>query len=103
MSNKGQSVISAKAKSRNPNRKKPSSQTRRLPIGAEPAVGGGAHFRVWAPKCARVAIELSEDARFRPGQKEAVELEPEENGYFCGFLPEAHPEMLYKFRTQAGS
>ena len=34
------------------------STWRRLPIGAEPAPGGGVHFRVWAPKRQDVAVEL---------------------------------------------
>ena len=31
---------------------------RRLPIGAEPQSGGGVHFRVWAPRCREVAVEI---------------------------------------------
>src|SRR6266404_3818010 len=76
---------------------------RRFPIGAEPIASGGVHFRVWAPNSKRVAVELTDDARFRRDQKEAVELEPEDNGYFSGFLPEARPGMLYKFRMKAGA
>jgi maltooligosyltrehalose trehalohydrolase len=34
---------------------------------------------------------------------ELVDLEPEEHGYFSGFLPEAKPGMLYKFRLSTGS
>ena len=30
---------------------------RRLPIGAEPQPGG-AHFRVWAPRCHEVVVEI---------------------------------------------
>jgi maltooligosyltrehalose trehalohydrolase len=31
---------------------------RRLPIGAEPLSDGGVHFRVWAPRCREVAVEI---------------------------------------------
>ena len=32
---------------------------RRLPIGAEPQLGGGVHFRVWAPAAQRVGVGFS--------------------------------------------
>ncbi len=31
---------------------------RRLPIGAEPQSDGGVHFRVWAPRCREVVVEI---------------------------------------------
>jgi maltooligosyltrehalose trehalohydrolase len=31
---------------------------RRLPIGAEPQPEGGVHFRVWAPRCREVTLEI---------------------------------------------
>ena len=31
---------------------------RRLPMGAEVQAGGGTHFRVWAPRCRRVAVRV---------------------------------------------
>ena len=31
---------------------------RRLPIGAEPQLGGGVHLRVWAPRCREVVVEI---------------------------------------------
>ena len=53
---------------------------RRLPIGAE-LVEGGAHFRIWAPSCARVAVVLD------PGPREfLLEREPR-GGYFSGHIP----------------
>ena len=81
----------------------PAAMARRFPIGAEPTPGGGAHFRVWAPKSERVAVELSDEARFRREQKEVVELEPEAEGYFSAHLLEARAGMLYKFRLNTGS
>src|SRR6266852_4944683 len=79
------------------------SVTRRFPIGAERLPGGGVHFRVWAPNSKRVAVELAEEAIFRRDQIKLVDLEPEEPGYFSGFLPEATAGMLYKFRLATGS
>ena len=38
----------------------PSPAWRRLPIGAELAPEGGAHFRVWAPAAAQVEVDLGE-------------------------------------------
>ena len=46
---------------------------RRLPIGAEP-VGGGVHFRVWAPLRKRVEVVI-------PGSRDIL-LEREDDGYF---------------------
>jgi maltooligosyltrehalose trehalohydrolase len=103
MNNKGQIVVSKVGESKTSNQKPPSSHTRHSPIGAEPMLAGGVHFRVWAPQSQRVAVELTEDARFRPDQKDIVELEAKGNGYFSRSLPQARAEMLYKFRTQAGS
>ena len=31
---------------------------RHLPIGAEPQPDGGVHFRVWAPRCREVVVEI---------------------------------------------
>src|SRR5579859_7216036 len=77
--------------------------SRRLPIGAEPAPDGGAHFRVWAPKCNRLALELTTNPKPGLDQKRTIELAQEEPGYFSGFVPEARVGMLYKVRTSEGS
>ena len=66
---------------------------RRLPVGAEVQPGGGVHFRVWAPRCRAVALVLKSGPAAQP-----VELEPEEDGYFSGYLPEAGHGSLYSFR-----
>src|ERR1700724_2569196 len=41
---------------------------RRLPIGAEPQLGRGVHFRVWAPRCREVVVEIGglEPAALQP-------------------------------------
>lgn len=103
MSTRGQMFASEAGQLKISNQTTPALHSRRFPIGAEPLIGGGVHFRVWAPQSERVAVELTDDARFRRSQKDIVELEPEEHGYFSGLLPEARPGMLYKFRTQSGS
>ena len=36
----------------------PHEPVRRLPVGAEPQPGGGVHFRVWAPRCREVVVEI---------------------------------------------
>src|SRR4051812_24901861 len=63
--------------------------TRRFPIGAEPTPAG-AHFRVWAPKRARVEVVLDNG--------NATELEKEPTGYFSGIVAGAHKDSLYRYR-----
>ena len=63
---------------------------RRLPIGAELLPGGGASFRVAAPKRRRVEV-LIEGGSAHP-------LQAEEEGYFSGQVPAAGAKTLYKLR-----
>jgi maltooligosyltrehalose trehalohydrolase len=66
---------------------------RQLPIGAEPG-GGGVHLRVWAPKHRRVRAEIwGADS----GERQSVELEAEESGYFGAFLPGAQAGCEYHY------
>ena len=74
---------------------------RRLPIGAEPLRGGGTHFRVWAPKSAKVAIELAKSGRWESPQ--TFDLTREPGGYFAGQVKEADPGMLYRYKLRGGS
>jgi maltooligosyltrehalose trehalohydrolase len=67
---------------------------RRLPIGAEPQLGGGVHFRVWAPRCREVVVEI--------GGLEPVALQPETDGYFSLWSPPARAGMRYRFRLDRG-
>lgn len=76
---------------------------RRLPVGAEPLPSGGVHFRVWAPRSNRVAVELWEQADAADAPAQTIELQPEANGYFGGIIAEARPGMAYRFRLDAGS
>src|SRR5205085_5451691 len=63
---------------------------RRLPVGAELLPGGGAHFRVWAPRRRRVAVVLEGGP--------AVELAPQDGGYFAGLAPAAAAGTRYRYR-----
>ena len=67
---------------------RPTAAQRRIRIGAEVLPGEGAHFRVWAPKCKRVEVVLQE--------RNARSLEPGENGYFAGFVPQAQAGDRYR-------
>jgi maltooligosyltrehalose trehalohydrolase len=63
---------------------------RRMPIGAEPQAGGGVHFRVWAPRCREVAVEVE-------GLDPTV-MEAEPQGYFSCRVQSAWVGMRYRFR-----
>jgi maltooligosyltrehalose trehalohydrolase len=63
---------------------------RRFPVGAEPAPGGGVHFRVWAPGRQTVAVVLGDGKR-------ATGLTPEAGGYFSGLVREASAGSTYRF------
>jgi maltooligosyltrehalose trehalohydrolase len=67
---------------------------RRLPIGAEPQPDGGVHFRVWAPRCREVAVEIE-------GLEPAV-LQSEAEGYFSLSSLPARAGMRYRFRLDRG-
>ena len=65
------------------------SKTRwKPPVGAELSPEG-ASFRVWAPARRRVAVETA---------GERHELEPEEGGYFAGFVPGMRAGVRYGYR-----
>jgi maltooligosyltrehalose trehalohydrolase len=63
---------------------------RRLPVGAEPQPHGGVHFRVWAPRCREVAVEIE--------GLEPASLDPEREGYFSLLSLPARAGMRYRFR-----
>src|SRR5581483_7606609 len=75
--------------------------SRRLPIGAE-LIEDGVHFRVWAPRSRRVAVEVqsSPSARARP---RVEELHPEPGGYFSARLSGIGAGARYRFRLDSGS
>jgi maltooligosyltrehalose trehalohydrolase len=53
----------------------------------------GVHFRVWAPRRRRVEVVI---------EGQAVELKPEEAGYFSGFAAYAADGMRYRYRLDGG-
>lgn len=73
---------------------------RNYPIGAELQPGGGVHFRVWAPHSPTAAVEFYS----RDGDVvSALNLNPEEGGYFSLLHPTARDGDLYKYRLAQGS
>ena len=66
---------------------------RSLPIGAEPQLGG-VHFRLWAPRCREVVVEIE-------GLNPAA-LQPEIGGYFSLWSLPARAGMRYRFRLDRG-
>lgn len=75
---------------------------RRLPVGAEVQPGGGAHFRVWAPRRQRVEVVLERGPVPGQGEAVAVPLAAEGNGYFAGLAAGARAGMYYRFRLDGG-
>lgn len=71
---------------------------RRLPIGAEFFKGKGTHFRVWAPRAEKVFIVIEKRVQDRLEMPEKIELEPEQDGYFSLFAPQAGAGTLYRFQ-----
>jgi maltooligosyltrehalose trehalohydrolase len=69
-----------------------SMSVRQYCVGAEVLAEGGADFRVWAPKCARVAVVLDGVAA------RAYPLTPEADGYFRGVVADARAGTRYRFR-----
>ena len=66
---------------------------RGLPVGAEPQPqpGGGVHFRVWAPRCREIAVEIE--------GAPPIPLQAEADGYFSGLVADAGAGMQYGFRA----
>ena len=67
---------------------------RRIPVGAEP-MPAGTHFRVWAPKCARVEVVTEPSGR-------TVPLDAEEGGYFSGMVEGIGAGTRYRYRLDGG-
>jgi maltooligosyltrehalose trehalohydrolase len=63
---------------------------RRLPIGAELQPGGGVDFRLWAPRCREVVVEIE--------GLEPETLQAETGGYFSLLSQLARAGMRYRFR-----
>lgn len=69
-------------------------------MGAEPAPGGGVHFRVWAPQREQVRVVL-EGGPGAPGTI-SLQREPGEEGYFSGCSPQAGTGTLYRYELDDG-
>jgi maltooligosyltrehalose trehalohydrolase len=67
---------------------------RRLPVGAEVQPRGGVHFRVWAPRCQRVMVQV-ESAAGQP--RKPLALTGEEVGYYSVFDPAASAGDRYGY------
>jgi maltooligosyltrehalose trehalohydrolase len=85
-------MISADAEITGGRRSLNHTAARRLPIGAEPQSGGGVHFRLWAPRCREVAVEIE--------GLDPVLMAPEPDGYFSCFIRTARAAMRYRFRLE---
>ena len=68
---------------------------RRLPIGAELQPGGGAHFRVWCPDHADVAVVVERGS----GVASETRLGREPRGYFSGCVSGVLAGDRYRFRV----
>ena len=68
--------------------------SRRLPVGAEPVMNGGVHFRVWAPGRQRVEVVFED----RLNRQSLALLEPEPGGYFSGHVADAWTGLRYRYR-----
>jgi maltooligosyltrehalose trehalohydrolase len=77
--------------------------SRRYSIGAELLPTGGVHFRVWAPKCKKVAVQLAQATSRSVDASETFELEAESGGYFSAHVSSAQAGLLYKFKLDGGS
>src|SRR5690554_1784890 len=75
-----------------------SELNRKMPIGAELVGedgGEGVHFRVWAPRRARIEVVLEGGA----GAGDRVLLERDANDYHAGVARNARAGTLYRFRV----
>lgn len=79
----------------------PHTLSRHLPVGAEIVPEGGVHFRVWAPERKNVDVVL-ESENHTSSEEVCSRLQPENEGYFAGHIPEAHAGVLYRFRLDGG-
>lgn len=70
------------------------SSSRRMPVGAELLPSGGVHFRVWAPKCRRVRVQIKPTSG---STSEPAELSAEAGGYFSAAVADAQAGDRYWF------
>ena len=74
------------------------------PMGATLVAGGGATFRVWAPRASAVYLNGVFDGVSQTGQTDSLLLAKDGSGYWSGFLAEAREGDCYHYWvTGAGS
>jgi maltooligosyltrehalose trehalohydrolase len=71
---------------------------KRLPVGAEVIPGNGVFFRVWAPEHQQIEVVFEKEGTGLNRSSPHLRLTPENNGYFSGTGPGAHPGIFYRYR-----
>ena len=72
----------------------------RMPFGVELLEAGGARFRLWAPACDSVQLELL--APERGAKDESLAMYPAEGGWHAVDVGHVGPGTLYRFRLPNG-
>lgn len=67
------------------------------PMGANLVAGGGATFRVWAPRATAVYVNGTFAGTPRTGQSDDLLMANNGSGYWTGFIPEAGDGDLYHY------
>jgi maltooligosyltrehalose trehalohydrolase len=75
---------------------------RRLPVGAEIQLGGGVHFRVWAPLRRKVEVALLDPISGSRAARRVV-LSSEPGGYFSGISADVAEGARYGFFLDDGA
>ncbi|MBT9329826.1 alpha amylase C-terminal domain-containing protein [Paracidobacterium acidisoli] len=73
--------------------------TPETPMGANLVEGGGATFRVWAPRATAVYLNGTFAGVARAGETDDLLMVKDANGYWTGFLAEAQNGDLYNFQV----
>lgn len=76
------------------------SVVRRLPIGADVQPRGGVHFRLWAPRCQSVMVEVTSAAGKRHAPARMI---AEDDGYFSALVTDAEAGDRYWFLLDGSS
>ena len=67
------------------------------PMGANLVNGGGATFRVWAPRATAVYLNGTFGGTPQTGQTDDLLMAKDSNGYWTGFIPDARDGDPYHF------
>ncbi len=71
----------------------PSEPMQPLPLGATPLTDRQTGFRVWAPRCRQVDVDVEQD-----GTRRRHPLQPEGDGHFSGIIDGVGPGARYGYR-----